>query len=140
MIVDVEKPGSPEDVLAHFGKKGMKWGVRRASRTSFSTTQKFKKTNPSNAKRTQAIRKARASAYTTSENWRSSPRGSAERARAKTAHLNNPDRATQLRLTRGEKTIFGVLALTGVFTVPIVVGVGARVAIRKHIEKQQRNG
>lgn len=29
MLVSVEKPGSPEDVLEHFGRKGMKWGVRK---------------------------------------------------------------------------------------------------------------
>lgn len=28
MKVAVEKPGSPEEIL-HFGKKGMKWGVRQ---------------------------------------------------------------------------------------------------------------
>ena len=27
-MISVEKPGSPEEVLEHFGKKGMKWGVR----------------------------------------------------------------------------------------------------------------
>lgn len=32
MDVSVEKPGSPGDVLEHFGKKGMKWGVRNAKR------------------------------------------------------------------------------------------------------------
>lgn len=30
MKVSVEKPGSPAQVLVHFGKKGMKWGVRQA--------------------------------------------------------------------------------------------------------------
>ena len=30
MQVSVEKPGTPEEILEHFGTKGMKWGVRRA--------------------------------------------------------------------------------------------------------------
>ena len=29
-MISVEKPGSPEEVLEHFGKKGMKWGVHKA--------------------------------------------------------------------------------------------------------------
>lgn len=28
-MITEPKPGSPEEVLAHFGKKGMKWGVRK---------------------------------------------------------------------------------------------------------------
>ena len=27
-MISVEKPGSPEEILEHFGKKGMRWGVR----------------------------------------------------------------------------------------------------------------
>lgn len=34
MEVSVQKPGSPEEVLAHFGAKGMKWGVRKSRQTS----------------------------------------------------------------------------------------------------------
>lgn len=34
MKVSVEKPGSPEEVLEHFGRKGMKWGVRNKTKSS----------------------------------------------------------------------------------------------------------
>lgn len=34
MLVSVEKPGSPAEVLEHFGKKGMRWGVRNEEKTS----------------------------------------------------------------------------------------------------------
>lgn len=33
MIVPLEKPGTPEE-LVHFGVKGMKWGVRKSPVTS----------------------------------------------------------------------------------------------------------
>jgi hypothetical protein len=33
-MISVEKPGSPEEILEHFGRKGMKWGVRKAVDTS----------------------------------------------------------------------------------------------------------
>jgi hypothetical protein len=36
MKISVEKPGSPEDILEHFGAKGMKWGVRKEQATSGS--------------------------------------------------------------------------------------------------------
>ena len=35
-MISVEKPGSPEEMLEHFGIKGQKWGVRR-NRTSSNT-------------------------------------------------------------------------------------------------------
>lgn len=35
MRVSVEKPGSPEELI-HFGKKGMKWGVRKSYLDSVS--------------------------------------------------------------------------------------------------------
>lgn len=35
MIVSIEKPGTPEE-LVHYGKKGMKWGVRKAYAQSAS--------------------------------------------------------------------------------------------------------
>lgn len=28
-MISVEKPGSPEEILEHFGTKGMKWGTRK---------------------------------------------------------------------------------------------------------------
>jgi hypothetical protein len=34
MLVSVEKPGSPKEVLEHVGVKGMRWGVRKERETS----------------------------------------------------------------------------------------------------------
>ena len=39
MIVPLEKPGSPQD-LVHFGKKGMRWGIRNKSNISGNRTVK----------------------------------------------------------------------------------------------------
>ena len=38
MQISVEKPGSPAEVLEHFGTKGMHWGVRK--QTTLSSTTK----------------------------------------------------------------------------------------------------
>lgn len=38
MQVPIEKPGSPEEMLEHFGIKGMKWGVRKQT-VSGNTTK-----------------------------------------------------------------------------------------------------
>lgn len=35
-MISTEKPGSPEE-LVHFGKKGMKWGIRKESSTNSSS-------------------------------------------------------------------------------------------------------
>lgn len=37
---DMELDSSVDDVLAHFGVKGMKWGVRRARKTPITTRKK----------------------------------------------------------------------------------------------------
>lgn len=37
-MIPVEKPGSPAAVLEHFGKKGMKWGVRNRYMARISST------------------------------------------------------------------------------------------------------
>jgi hypothetical protein len=39
-MIPVEKPGSPEEVLAHVGVKGMRWGVRRSADSTSSGSGK----------------------------------------------------------------------------------------------------
>lgn len=125
MIV-AEKPGTPAEVLEHHGVKGQKWGVRK---------------HTTSAQRTVSIRRARAQSFKESEEFRTAPRGSAARKRAKKVWLNNPDRATQLRMTRGEKVVLGILGLAiPPAGVGIAVGATARVATRKHIERKQARG
>ena len=51
MLVSVEKPGSPAEVLEHFGTKGMRWGVRKAEDVSIGT----KRVGPKSSKPAKTI-------------------------------------------------------------------------------------
>ena len=146
-MITESKPGSPEEVLAHFGKKGMKWGVRRTppSGSRSAVTSKFNKKNPSSGAKADAIRLARAKSNVNFQKAYKVKRGTkAERKAAKLTYLKSPDRATALRMTRGEKVVTGILA--GVFAptiiVPVAAGVGAggQYAFRRHVEKKQARG
>lgn len=121
MKVALEKPGTPGE-LVHHGVKGMQWGHRRHA----TSTQ-----------RTRSIQRARAQSFQDATAFRTAPKGSAKREQAKKVFLKNPDRATQLRLTRGEKVTLGILAGTVVFAPSVAIGVGTRVAVRKSIERKQ---
>ena len=130
-MIDTEKPGSPTE-LVHFGVKGMKWGVHRTA-----GTHAFKAKHPTAAARKTEILRARGSAEKTRQAYKKEERGSAERKKLKDVHLKSPDTATALRLTRGEKVVFGLLA--GVAPVPPVaagvqVGITARVGRRRALE------
>lgn len=57
MQVSVEKPGSPAEVLEHFGTKGMRWGVRKAVDKSIGTKTAGPK--PSKPAKTISDRKER---------------------------------------------------------------------------------
>lgn len=111
--VNTQKPGTPEE-LVHFGVKGMRWGQRnRAFKESFS------KSNPTRSQKNAAIQDAR------------------HRVRTVTPSKVTPkDRAIASRLTTGEKTVLGILALSGVATLPIVAFVGVNSAIRRHDERR----
>lgn len=127
-MLSVEKPGTPEE-LVHFGVKGMKWGVRSGSRSTSRNPGKKKLTSDD-------ILRARARTNMDYTKFLVA-KGKANQIKTKKAYLNNPDRATAMRLTRGEKAVFGVLALTGIATIPIAVGLGVNVGIRKRIESKQ---
>ena len=112
MEVSVKKPGSPEEVLAHFGKKGMRWGVRTKS------TREFRAKNPTRRDRNQAIQRAR--------------------FKVQTGKSSKSEEAVALRLKTGEKTVLGLMALTGIATVPIAAFVGINTAVRRSNEKAAR--
>ena len=154
-MISVEKPGSPEEILEHVGVKGMKWGVRKAVDKSIGTKtagrkpSSYKKSKPSFRKkfptgRTRAaeIVRARASVAKTEKAYKSE-KNFAKKNRLHAAHLNNPDRATALRMTRGEKFIYSVFAtvLSPTVVVPAAVAgyTGTRYAMRKDIERKQRS-
>jgi len=120
--VSVEKPGAPAEVLEHHGVKGQKWGVRK---------------HATSAERTRSIRLARAETFKQRENFKTLPRGSAERKKAKEVFLRNPDRATALRFTRGEKIVVAIMAGVPVTTIPTAVLLGTQFTARKVIERKQ---
>jgi hypothetical protein len=50
-----DKPSSPGEVLEHFGKKGMKWGVTNKTSTSSSSAKKKKTSTPRSFTRNQKV-------------------------------------------------------------------------------------
>ena len=133
-MIPTEKPGTPEE-LAHYGVKGMKWGVRRQTRRQANADFK-KKFSTAEARRTEIMR-ARASVARDKANVDFAPTLAARKA-ANQVYLNNPDRATALRLTRGEKVVTAILAgAVPPATIPIAVGVAARSQVRRNIQAQQ---
>lgn len=130
-MISTEKPGTPEE-LVHFGVKGMKWGVHRTA-----GSRAFKESNPKNADRRHEIKRARASVKATKTAYKAE-KDPGKKQMLKDTHLSNPDKATALRLKRGEKVAALLLAgpLSASLVVPTAVGavVGARVGKRRAIE------
>jgi hypothetical protein len=172
-MISVEKPGSPSEILEHHGVKGQKWGVQRRvtksggfkslSKASQANVQgyhgrksantSFNKANLTSRDKASAIYQARTSSQHKHMVYATQKARTPERAAAKKAYLNDPNRAIALRTTRGEKVIFGtILAASGPLTVatlnpvPAAVGVGTlaglgiRLAVRKRIETKQARG
>lgn len=142
-MISVDKPGSPEELtLEHYGKQGMKWGVRNtakptSSKPSGREIMKARVRNESNFYNIQAQR------YKVGDHPRGSSQRTAQEAKLnamKAAFLTNPDRATALRLTTGEKWVAATLALAlpGPGTVGAGAAVGTRVVMRKMVEKDIR--
>jgi hypothetical protein len=128
---------SPQEALKHFGVKGMKWGVKKAPSGGAIRTARRNVMNEASAIRSEKknIRKT-------------TKRGSKERAagekridKMKVAFLNNPDRATAARMTRGEKAATLLLGLTSPSNLAGAVGAVASTTVhRKIIESRQRRG
>jgi hypothetical protein len=116
-VISTEKPGTPAE-LAHHGTKGMKWGVKRGEKPSSSDI--YRARARSNLRLTEALTEPEKS----------------KRKELVDAYNNHPDRAVALRYTNGEKAIHGLLAASGVATIPIGVAATARVISRKRLEKK----
>lgn len=110
--------------LMHYGVKGMKWGQRKARPTAAQI----------NTARDR-LEKKNIDLKAQKRNYKSQERGSLARSREKNKFkdmkaeiLRSPDRATALRMTKGEKVTLGILAvvpptaLGAVSTTAIVVG------------------
>jgi hypothetical protein len=128
--VSVEKPGTPEE-LAHHGVKGMKWGVRRSQ-----ATREFDRKFPTSRERTGEITRARRSMKGATKTYRKERKGKTkeEKKALKMTLLSHPDRATSLRMTRGEKFAVALLAAAPGSNVPLAAALTVRVGVRKGLE------
>jgi hypothetical protein len=131
-VINGDKP-SLDDVM-HFGKKGMKWGERTAAGKPTDDQIRGARARVDSEVRTINRQADKLNLST----------GKQAQFEAKTyakmmnKHLANPDRATALRMTKGEKYANTALAvgLPGFGTAAVGVGVAARVAQRKAVEKE----
>lgn len=137
MIIGREKPDL--DSLAHFGVKGMRWGVRKAK---VSDAQIIKARRQMDAYNTVSAVARR--------NVRLTKKGTKERAAAENKlnriemdRLRDPDRPTAMLMTRGEKwmsVIGGTIALPGVGTAAAVAAIGATNAASGRVAEKQKSG
>lgn len=137
-------PATAEDALAHYGVKGMRWGVTTKSNGGNTTVSKKPTTNDILSARAKVASKQRR--INTQIDKTNLASGKQQDREAKKLNemsmdfLNDPDRATSLRMTTGEKLGLGVLAVAipGIGTGAAAGAVAGRVAVRKGIERQQR--
>jgi hypothetical protein len=129
VFVEDNPEASLDDVLAHFGVLGMKWGHRKVADSSDirAARARLMVQQSRYEKATKAVRKS------------STPQGKAA-AKAKVAHikasfLKNPDRVTATRMTRGEKAVS--VLISGPFS---VIPIATTSAISRRIEYKQDNG
>lgn len=140
---DPNRPASPQDALAHYGKKGMKWGVRNDTDKAAAGRTKPTNTEIANARARIASKERRINQQIDRTNLAS---GKQQKAEAKklseisTDYLKDPDRATALRMTTGEKAVLGLLAVgvPGIGTAAAAAIAGGQRASRAGVERQQR--
>lgn len=130
----------------------------RGTQANLKANTKFKQNFPTGKTRANEIWRARAAQQLRAAKYHQTAKNSPERAAAKKAFLKHPDRATGLRMTRGEKVVDGILlgALGGLIGTGATVGapvvipaagaaalvgtIGGIAATRRHVERKQARG
>lgn len=130
--------GNPplEEVVQHFGVKGMRWGVRRTTYKSGEIKDARRRSQSlargvQNAEDKVNLAKTPAAKASAQKEW----------DKASKDWLRSPDRATAMRMTAGEKAAAAMLvAVTAGGAAPFVAGYGGlRVGVRKANEKVIRD-
>lgn len=125
-----------EDVLAHYGVMGMKWGRHRAQANGDDIRAARARVGKEKTKLKSAHRKA-------TEIGDRDKRQAAlkEVGKMRADFLKNPDRVIASRMTRGEKQLSLVLGLvTGVGLVPVGAAIAGTSAASRRIERKQEKG
>jgi len=119
-----------EAFLAHYGKKGMKWGQRRALKRQERADED---NEIHNARVRQAVRagnlnnKAAATYMTTTKKGQAAAQEAYARAEKK--YLNHPDGDTAAKLTHGEKVANRITMTATLASLGIMVGAVAAIAV-----------
>lgn len=141
-IVGQDKP-TIDDTVAHFGVKGMKWGHRKSRSSSEAANIRGARRSVRN--QLENINEQRRSNRKLTKGSKERAAGEKKLARMKTSLLKDPDRATAVRLTRGEKWLVTTVGLTGAAATgaaaPLAVAgvtLASRAITSKAIEAKQR--
>jgi hypothetical protein len=126
--------------LHHYGVKGMKWGVTRAPSGKQIRAARYRVDRKRQGLKDQL--------HNVSEAHKSGDKARLDRETAAFLSMNksflkNPDRATAMRITRGEKALLliaGTVAAPGIGTAAAATKIGASSVARKVVEKRQRTG
>lgn len=126
-----EKP-SLEDI-EHHGVKGQKWGTTKGRKPTTSDIVGAR------ARLGSQVRTINSQIdKTIFSSGKAQEKNAKELVKLTTAHLNSPDQATALRMTKGEKWTVGLVSAAFPVVAPATgLGVGLRVHARHQIEKQQ---
>jgi hypothetical protein len=108
MFVEDNPEATLDEVLAHYGVAGMKWGRRRAK----ANGSDIREARVNLHKQRVDIHKAKKAARQINDPT-SKAMAKAKVGEMKSAFLNNPDRVVAARLTRGEKAIALLLLPAG---------------------------
>jgi len=112
-----------DDFLAHYGKKGMKWGQRRAAKKQERAQNDLDIVNARVRQQIRAGRlnnKAAATYMTTTKKGQDAAQEAYARAEKK--YLNHPDADTAAKLTHGEKVSERVLVGIGLASIAVFAG------------------